>query len=136
MSNYLYEFVCFFSITPFFRGIVRDSEHLSPSLRCPPRELFLSSRGWVPPFYPSALSAEPDACRRFDLTDPVPEKGCMVDDERGAVFREDIFKKAVEKYISIRVLHRLAVIPGCGANKTMICSLIPPIEHMVSISFL
>src|SRR4030042_6079721 len=89
---------------------------------------FLSTRR-IPPFYPGALPAERDACRRFNLADPVPKVRCVVYDERGAVFGKDIFKKPVEKYISVHFLHCFAVIPGRGTNKTVICALISSIEE-------
>jgi len=50
-------------------------------------------------------------------------------DEGGTVFGEDIFKEPVEKYISVRFLHRFAVIPGCGTNKTVICTFVSSIEE-------
>ena len=53
----------------------------------------------------------------------------MVYDKRGAVFRKDIFKEPVEKYISVRFLHRFTVIPGRRTNKTVICSLISSVEE-------
>jgi len=53
----------------------------------------------------------------------------MVGDERGAVFGKDIFKEPVEKYISVRFLHRFAVVPGSGTNKTVVRPFISSVEE-------
>ena len=60
----------------------------------------------------------------------------MVYDKRGAVFRKDIFKEPVEKYISVRFLHRFTVIPGRGANKTVIGPFISSVEEGAAVSIL
>lgn len=60
----------------------------------------------------------------------------MMDDERGAVLGKDVFKEPMEKYISVRFLHRFAVIPWRGTNKTVIGPLIPPVEEEVAVTFL
>jgi hypothetical protein len=57
-------------------------------------------------------------------------------DEGGAVFGKDIFEETVEKYISVRFLHRFTIIPGRGTNKTMICPLISSIEEGTSVPVL
>ena len=94
--------------------------------------------GWggIPPFYPGSLPAERDACRRFDLSDPVSQVGRMVYDERGAVLGKDVFEESVEKYIPVRFLHRLAVIPRRRTNKPVIRSLIPSVEEGVAVAAL
>ncbi len=79
----------------------------------------------LPPFNPGSTPAEIDACRRLDPTDPVSKVGCMVYDERGAVFREDIFKEPVEKYVPVHFPHRFTIIPRGRPNKTVICP--PPL---------
>ena len=56
----------------------------------------------------------------------------MVNDERGAVLRKDVFEEPVKKYIPVRLLHRFSVIPRRGTNKTMIGSLVSPIEESAS----
>ena len=56
----------------------------------------------------------------------------MVDDERGAVFGEDVLKEPVEKDISVHFLHRFAIIPGRGPDKTVIRPLVPPVEEVAS----
>ena len=53
----------------------------------------------------------------------------MVYDERGTVFRKDIFEEPEEKYVSVRFLHRFTVIPGCGTNKTVICTFVSSVEE-------
>src|SRR4030042_3120162 len=130
MSNILYELVCFFYKYLFTLGgiftILNFDNMAGAILRCVVPFL---SVGWVPPFYPGALPAERDVRRRFNLTDPVSKVRCVVYDERGTVFGEDIFKEPVEKYISVRFLHRFAVIPGCGTNKTVICTFVSSIEE-------
>jgi len=54
----------------------------------------------------------------------------MVDDERDAMFREDVFKETVEKYISIYFLQRFTIIPGRRANKPVIGPLLSPVEKV------
>lgn len=58
----------------------------------------------------------------------------MVYDEWSAVFRKDIFKEAMEKYISIRFLHRFAIVPGCGTNKTMIGPFVSSVEEGATVA--
>ena len=87
------------------------------------------AKGRVPPFDPGSFPAELDVGDRLDLTDPIPEVRCVMYDEWGAVFGKDIFKESVEKDISIRFLHCFTVIPGRGANKTVICAFLSSIEE-------
>lgn len=56
----------------------------------------------------------------------------MVDDQRGAVLRENIFKEPVEKYIPVHLLHRFPIIPGRRPDKPVIRSLISPVEEVIS----
>jgi len=56
----------------------------------------------------------------------------MVDDQRGAVLRENIFKEPVEKYIPVHLLHRFTIIPGRRPDKPVIRSLISPVEEVIS----
>ena len=56
----------------------------------------------------------------------------MVYDERGTVFREDIFKEPMEKYVRVHFLHRFTIIPGRRANEAVIRPLISPIEEVAS----
>ncbi len=86
----------------------------------------------LPPFNPGPDPSEPDACRRFDLSDPVSKVGSMVYDERGAVLREDVLKEPVEEYVPVHFPHHLTVIPGRGAYETVIRSLISPVEEIAS----
>jgi len=45
---------------------------------------------------------------------------------------EDILKESVKKNIPIYLLHGLPIIPGCWSYKSMIGSLISPIEEIIS----
>ena len=56
----------------------------------------------------------------------------MVDNQRGAVLREDVFKEPMEKYVRITLARRFRVIPGSGTNKAVIGSLVSPIKKNVS----
>ena len=56
----------------------------------------------------------------------------MVDNQRGAVLREDVFKEPMEKYVRVILAHRFGVIPGRGTNKTVIGSLVSPIKKSAS----
>jgi len=56
----------------------------------------------------------------------------MMYDQRGAVLGEDIFKKTVEKYLSVHLRYDFTIIPGRRANKTMIRSLISSVKEMVT----
>ena len=113
--------------------IVNLSNMAGSILRCVVPFLF---RGRIPPFYPSSLPAERDACRRFNLSNPVPKVRCVVYDERGAVFGKDIFKEPEEKYVTVRFLHRFTVIPGRGTYKTVICALISSVEEGAAVPVL
>ena len=93
---------------------------------------FLSLREQVPPFDPRSDPAERGPRHRLDLSDPVSKVRCVVHDERGAVFGEDVFKKPVEKYVSVRFLQCFTIIPGRRANKTVIRPLISPVEEVAS----
>jgi hypothetical protein len=113
--------------------IVNSSNMAANILRCVVPFL---CQGRIPPFYPGSLPAERDICHRFDLADPVSKIRCVVYDERGTVFRKDIFEEPEEKYVSVRFLHRFTVIPGRGTNKTVICSLIPSVEKGAAVPVL
>ncbi|MDP2971408.1 MAG: hypothetical protein Q8P64_19710 [Deltaproteobacteria bacterium] len=52
----------------------------------------------------------------------------MVNDEGGAVLRENIFKEPVEEYIPVHLLHRFTIIPWRGPDKTVIRPLISPVN--------
>jgi len=84
----------------------------------------------IPPFDPSSVPAETDPCRRLDLTDPIPKMGCMVYDKRGTMFRENILKEPVKKYIPVYLLERFAIIPRRWTNETVIRSLISSVEKV------
>ena len=56
----------------------------------------------------------------------------MVDDERGTVIGKDIFEDAVEKYVSVYFLHCFAIIPGRGADKTVVRPFISSVEEVTS----
>jgi len=86
----------------------------------------------IPPFDPGSFSAERDACRRFDLSNPVSKVRCMVYDEGSAVFGKDIIKKPVKKYIPVHFHHCFAIIPGRRANETVIRPFISPIQKLAS----
>ena len=55
-----------------------------------------------------------------------------MDDQWGAVLGEDVFKKTVEKYISVHFRYRPTIIPGRRPNKTMIRPLISSVKQMVT----
>jgi len=56
----------------------------------------------------------------------------VVDNKRGAVLREDVFKEPMEKYVRIILAYRLGVIPGRGTNEAVIGSLVSPIKKNAS----
>lgn len=112
------------SITCYLASQVHNSELLKHA----GEPLF---QGWIPPFYPGSAPAERDACGRFDLPDPVSKVRCVVYDEGGAVFGENVFKEPVEKYISVYFLQHFTIIPGSRANKTVVRPLISPVEEVV-----
>jgi hypothetical protein len=56
----------------------------------------------------------------------------VVDDERGAVIRENIFEEPMEKYISVHLLQDFTVIPGRWPNKSMIRPFVSPVEEVAS----
>jgi len=51
-----------------------------------------------------------------------------MDDQWGAVFGKNIFKKTVEEYISVHFRYGLTIIPGGRSNKTMIRPLISSVN--------
>ena len=55
----------------------------------------------------------------------------MVDDERGAVIREDVLEEPVKKDRAIQFLQCLSVIPGGRADEPVIGPFIPPVEEVV-----
>ena len=55
-----------------------------------------------------------------------------MDDEGGAVLRENIFKEPVEEYIPVHLLHRFTIIPWRRPDKTVIRPLISPVKEAVS----
>jgi hypothetical protein len=52
------------------------------------------------------------------------------------VFGKDIFKEPVEKYVSVRFLHRFAIIPWRGANKTVIGPFVSSVEQGAAVPVL
>jgi hypothetical protein len=56
--------------------------------------------------------------------------GCVVYDKGGTMFRENIFKETMEKYISIYFHQRFAIVPGCWSNKPVIGPLVSPIQKV------
>ena len=56
----------------------------------------------------------------------------MVDNQRGAVLREDVFKEPMEKYVRVTLAYRFRIIPGRGTNKAVIGSLVSPIKKNAS----
>ena len=86
----------------------------------------------IPPFDPGSIPSEGDIRRGFDLSDPVPEMGCVVDDQRGAVLRENIFKEPVEEYIPVHLLHRFTILPWRRPDKTVIRPLTSPVKEVAS----
>jgi hypothetical protein len=57
--------------------------------------------------------------------------GCVVYDEGSTVFGKDVLIEPVKKYISIYFHQRLAIVPGCWANKPVIGPLISPIQKVI-----
>ena len=62
--------------------------------------------GRIPPFDPGSNSAERDARHRFNLPDPVSKVRRVVNDERGAVLGEDVFKEPVKEQGCVHFPHR------------------------------
>ncbi len=80
--------VCFPAIPIFHYSIIPEIDNLLA--------ISIPSAG-VPPLDPGSHPAESDSGQRFDLSDPVTKIRGVVDDERSAVFGEDVVKKPVEK---------------------------------------
>ena len=60
----------------------------------------------------------------------------MMDDERRAVFREDVFVPSMEKDVTVHFSHRFRIVPGRGPNEPMVRPFITPVEEVVSKSVL
>jgi hypothetical protein len=54
----------------------------------------------------------------------------VVNDERGAVIRENIFEEPMEKYISVHLLQDFTVIPGRWPNESMIRPFVSPVKEV------
>jgi len=54
-----------------------------------------------------------------------------MDDERSAVFGENVLVPSIEKDGTVHLPHGFRIIPGRGPNETMVRSLITPVEEMV-----
>lgn len=53
-----------------------------------------------------------------------------MDDERGTVVGEDVFKEPVEENIPVHLLHRFPIIPGRWPDESVIRSFIPPVKEV------
>lgn len=59
-----------------------------------------------------------------------------MNDERGAVIRENIFVEPVEEYVSVHFLQGFTVIPRRWPNESMIRPFVPAVEEVASESIL
>lgn len=73
----------------------------------------------LPPADNGVISLKPQPFPAFNLSDPTPQTGCVMDNKGGAVRRQDIVLEAIEIYRFLNIGSGFFGIPGSRVYETM-----------------